>query len=299
MTTSRTTTMKGPANGAHAAPAMAPVSVVILAKNEASNLPRCIESLRFSNDIVVVDDGSDDDTVAVAEAHGARVVQHKFKDFADQRNWAQEHAGLLHDWVLHLDADEAATTELAQEIRQRLAETDSGVAAYQLCGKLMLLGQWLKYSGSFPVWMPRLAHRGRVRYAESGHGEKFVDAMGEIRKIHSPYLHFNFSKGLADWFAKHNRYSTVEAEATIADLGTGAVDWGGLVSRDSYRRRQALRGLARRMPMRPTLKFCYMYFLKLGFLDGRAGFTYCRLQAMYEAMIALKVREIRRRERVS
>lgn len=290
-----TTTSQSNAAETHTTRSSVPVSVVVLAKNEADNLPRCLESLRSFDEVVVVDDGSQDETAAVARAHGARVVQHKFKDFADQRNWAHDHAGLRNDWVLHLDADEVATPELVEEIRRRLEPPDTGVAAYLLCGKLMLFGKWLKHSGSFPVWMPRLAHRGRVRFAESGHGEKFAEPAGEIRKVYSPYLHFNFSKGISDWVAKHNRYSTAEAEATIAELGGGRVDWRGLFARDGYRRRQALRGLARRMPMRPVLKFCYMYFLKLGFLDGRAGLLYCRLQAIYESMIELKVRELRRR----
>lgn len=272
-----------------------PVSVVVLAKNEAANLPRCLDSLRFSSDVVVIDDFSEDDTVEVARGHGARVFQHRFQSFADQRNFAADHADLRHDWVLHVDADEVIPLELAREIGSRLSASTEGVAAFLLCGKLMFLGKWLKHSASFPVWMPRLLHRGRTRYVTSGHGEKFGPTDGEVLKIDVPYLHYNFSKGIHDWIAKHNKYATDEAEATIADLAVGRVRWSDVFSGDSYRRRQALRSLARRMPLRPAVKFLYLFFVKMAFLDGRAGVTYAAMQSMYEYMIVLKVREMERR----
>lgn len=108
--------------------------------------------------------------------------------------------------------------------------------------------------------------------------------------------HYSFSKGLAEWYAKHNRYSSDEAHEAVARTGD-AIPWGDLASGDRTRRRRALKAVAARMPFRPALRFLYMYVLRLGALDGRAGLEYCRLLATYEAMTVAKEREIRLRER--
>ena len=114
---------------------------------------------------------------------------------------------------------------------------------------------------------------------------------GQIVDLPGHFDHFPFSKGLEHWFAKHNRYSTDEAAVAVA--GHGPVPWAALASRDSTVRRRALKRLATRMPFRPTLRFLYMYLLRGGVLDGQAGFTYCRLLALYEAMTVQKERELR------
>jgi len=269
-----------------------PLSVVVLARDEERNLARCLPALSFAGEVVVVNDRSTDRTVDVALACGARVVSHEMESFADQRNWAMASAGLSHPWVLHLDADEVVTDGLARELRERVESASSGTAGFYLARKVMLNDRWLRFSATYPVYVPRLVRRDRVRYEAFGHGERVAHADGTFDTLREPCLHFNFSKGWADWFDRHNRYSSREAERITGAGGVG--DVSGWWSRDPVRRRAALRTLSYRLPCRAFLRFSYVFFLRLGFLDGHAGLTYAMLQAMYETMITLKVREIRK-----
>jgi hypothetical protein len=205
-----------------------------------------------------------------------------------------EHAGLRNDWVLHLDADEVVTEALHLRIKETFAGMGSNIVAFRMCRKTMLQGCWLKYSDGFPVWIMRLVRRGRARFVDSGHGELAVPPVeGEMGTIGEPFLHFAFSRGLEDWIARHNRYSTREAMLEHQTLQN--VKWIHLLSADRALRRASLRALSRRLPFRSVLRFLYQYILKRGFLDGSAGYTFSRLMAMYEGWIVLKRKELRRR----
>ncbi len=268
------------------------LSVVILTFNEERNICACLQSVSWCDDVLVLDSYSTDRTEAIARAMGARFLQRPFRSFADQRNWAMANGELKHDWVLHLDADERVTPKLAQAVREAVESADGHTAGYHLCYKTMFLGKWVKYSSQFPVWVLRLVRDGRVRYTERGHGEGY-QADGRLGYLKTPYLHFNFSKGLEDWLNRHNRYSTRDARACLDLLQRRSLDYRGLLSSDPVRRRRALKELATSLPGRPWVKFFYMYVLRGGFRDGRAGLTYCTLQAIYEYMVCLKMREFR------
>jgi len=267
------------------------VSVVVIARNEEANLPRCLKAVTFTDDILVVDDGSEDNTVKVAEQAGARVVAHPMKNFADQRNWAMENGKLQNDWVLHLDADEVITEELAGEIPERVRHSAADVAGFYMSRKTMLGNRWLRFSATYPAWVPRLVSRNRVRFIQDGHGDKLGEVRGGFEYLKNPCLHYNFSKGWSDWLARHNSYSTLEAIKLIEDMPTER--FSSLFSIDPATRRKALRSVSYRLPLRPWLRFFYVYVLRLGFLDGKPGLTYSVLQAFYEYMICLKVSEMR------
>lgn len=273
--------------------AAVPLSVVILARNEESNIRRCVQAVQWADDVVVVDDGSTDRTAELATACGARVVQQKFVSFADQRNRAMESAGLKHEWVLHLDADEVVTPELHTELRSTLSVVSPDTVAFRMCRRTILLDKWLRYSDGFPIWIMRLVRRGRVAFEDCGHGEVAVPHVeGTMGTIRQPFLHYAFSKGLTDWIERHNRYSTQEAALELQQFS--GLKWKNLFRTDKAVRRSTLRSLSRRLPFRPLLRFLYQYVLQLGFLDGRAGWTYCRMMAMYEGWIVMKRREMRR-----
>ncbi len=259
-----------------------PISVVVLSHNEAANLPRCLGALRDCDEIVVVDDGSTDDSPRVAAACGARVVHHPFGDFAGQRNWAMEEANLRRDWVLHLDADEVMTPALLEEIRRRLPALASGAAGW-VARKVMLEDQWLKHSADYPVYVPRLVHRRGPRFTMRGHGDILVSEPAESVYFSEPLLHYTFSKGWADWWQRHQAYA--RAEAGRIQAGGAPVSWRALASGDRARRRAAWRALSYRLPGRPALRFLYAYGLRMGFLDGAAGWRFCRAMASYERMI--------------
>jgi glycosyltransferase involved in cell wall biosynthesis len=259
-----------------------PISVVVLSHNEAANLPRCLRALRGCAEVVVVDDGSTDDSPRIAADCGARVVGHPFTSFADQRNWATEEAGLQNAWVLHLDADEVVTPELLEEIRARLASMNPGMAGL-VARKVMLGEKWLKHGADYPVYVPRLLHRDGPRFAMRGHGDVLASEPAEPVFFAEPMLHYNFSKGWADWRIRHQRYAAAEAAGLRA--GVAPLSLRALVSANRTVRRSALRALSYRLPGRPILRFLYAYVLRLGFLDGREGLQFCRAMAAYERMI--------------
>lgn len=264
------------------------ISAVVLSHNEAGNLPRCLRALHGCAEIVVVDDGSTDDSPRIAASCGARVVVHPFVSFADQRNWAMDEAGLGHDWVLHLDADEVVTPDLLAEIRRRLPTLVPGAIGY-LARKVMLGDRWLKHSADYPVHVPRLVHRRGPRYLMRGHGDTLAIEPAAAVYFDEPLLHYNFSKGWAEWRARHLRYAA--AEAARIRSGETAFSWRSLGSRDRAQRRAAVRALSYRLPGRPALRFLYAYVLRLGFLDGIAGWRFCRAMADYERMIDAALRK--------
>lgn len=268
-----------------------PLTVVVLARNEADNIERCLQSVAWCGERIVVDDGSTDNTASLAEACGARVVQHRFVSFAQQRNWALDEAGLDHDWVLMLDADEVMTEALRAEIERRLPAAAADVCGFRMCRKTMFLGRWLKWSDGFPVWIMRLVRRGTARFQDSGHGEVPVPPVaGRLETLEEPFLHYPFSRGIGDWVERHSRYALAEARLECEDRGNGR--FADLFAGDRAVRRRARRELGRRLPGRPLLRFLYQYIGQLGFLDGRAGLEFCLLMAAYEGLIVLNRQEL-------
>ncbi len=271
-------------------PKAVPVSVLILTLNEEQNISTCIAALHGFDDIVLLDSFSTDQTMHVAQSLGARTYQRVFDNFAGQRNFALDNIQFANNWILHLDADEVLTDELREEIRR--AVVDQGFDAYRIPSRLMFLGRWLRYSGMYPTYQVRLGRKKALRFAQVGHGQRETLDPQRVGTLKQAYLHYSFSKGLADWFERHNRYSTDEARATVARLRKGGrIDWAGLLSTAPTRRRRALKDLSLHVPFRPLFRFLYMYVLRLGFLDGRAGWTYCRMMATYEFMIVAKAQE--------
>jgi glycosyltransferase involved in cell wall biosynthesis len=266
------------------------ISIVILAMNEAADLPACIGSLRWCDDIHVVDSGSTDATVRIAETAGARVSSNPFASFGQQRNWALANCAFRHPWILFVDADECSTPEFERAVRDATAAASEQIAGYYCCWKMLLQGRWLKRCDSFPKWQFRLLRRGRASFTDFGHGQKEHEVQGEIGYIREPYLHFAFSKGWAHWLTRHNRYSDLEAR----DRLRADVRWRDVFSRHGAVRNKALKPLVSRLPGWPLAAFLIRYFLKLGFIEGRAGFVYCVNMAYYEFLIRIKMDELRR-----
>jgi len=270
------------------------VSVLILTLNEEINLPGCLESVAWSDDIVVFDSFSTDGTVEIARAAGARVVQRKFDNWSAHQNWAVGNIEFKYPWVYYTDADERVPPALAQEILSVTSAPDRPEAAYRLRVQHFLFGKWVKHSSLYPTWVLRLFRPERIRWERLVNPVAVVD--GPVGRLEGHFEHHSFNKGLGEWFDKHNKYSTGEAQELIRS-GTEPIDWGGIACREAARRRKVLKHLAYRTPGRPVLLFLFMYFFKMGFLDGRPGLIYCTLRAIYEYMIDLKVKELRRREK--
>lgn len=266
-----------------------PVSVLILTYNESANLHRCLSSLNWCGDVVVLDSFSTDATVDIAHQYGARVFQRPFDNYAAQRNYGLTEITYTNPWLLMVDADEVVPPELAQEIKQTLASVEHDVCLLRLRRKDHFLGKWIRRSSGYPTWFGRLMRIGQVR-VEREINEEFVTD-GKVDFLREHLIHYPFNKGFAPWFEKHNRYSSMEAEL-IATEWFAPVTIRGLFDIDPALRRKTQKSLLYRLPGRPLLIFLLLYLVRGGFLDGRAGLTFCLLRSHYEFMINCKVREL-------
>jgi glycosyltransferase involved in cell wall biosynthesis len=270
------------------------VSIFIQTLNEEENLPGLLDSVAAFDDIVVLDSLSTDGTEQIARERGCRWFARAFDGRGPHQNWAMEHIEFKHKWVFYLDADERMTPELREEILAIASDSDEKRVAFYCGRKNYFMGRWLKHAMP-PSHIMRFFQPPHIRFERLANPIPTID--GEVGYLRHHFLHYNFSKGLHEWLERHNRYSSYEARETVKALKERPLKWGNLVSRDAMTRRFELKNLSFRMPGRPFIKFLYMYFLKLGILDGRPGLTYCTLQAIYEYQICLKVRELKRQER--
>jgi glycosyltransferase involved in cell wall biosynthesis len=267
---------------------MSGVSVLILTKNEAQDLPDCLKSVEWSNDIHVLDSESTDDTVKLAEKAGAIVTVRPFDGYASQRNFGLKRS-FKHDWLLILDADERITPELATEVLAFVKAAPLNVAGARIRRRDIWWGRWLKHAQISPFYV-RLARVGRAHYEREINEVLVVE--GDIADLAQPFDHYPFSKGLDHWIAKHNIYSRMEAEV----IAKGALidpSWHiALFGDDFSERRVHQKAIFYRLPARPFIKFVYMLIARRAFLDGWPGVRYAILQAIYEYFIVLKTKEI-------
>jgi glycosyltransferase involved in cell wall biosynthesis len=268
------------------------LACVVLTKNEEQNLPRCLASLRWCSEVVIVDSGSTDRTAEVGTQLGARVVVKRpdgVFNIANQRNWALEQAGITAEWVLFLDADEEITPELRAAVEHAVA-APGDFNCYELTPRYLFWGRWLKRTQGFPNWHPRLVRRGHVGFA-GGVWEHFDDR-AKRGFIAEPYNHYANSKGLSDWLARHDRYSSWDARKIVDFLESGDAAALGTT------RKARLRLWAARLyPLRPFARFLHTYVVRLGFLEGFPAFMFCTLYFFYEWMTVVKVIELKRQRR--
>ncbi|HEY2679117.1 MAG TPA: glycosyltransferase family 2 protein [Steroidobacteraceae bacterium] len=269
------------------------VSVLILTLNEEANIGECIDSCAWTDDIVVLDSLSQDRTREIALARGARVVERAFDNYAAQRNAA---LGIpyKHSWVLMVDADERVPQDLATEIAARVAGADPETVQFRMRRKDFFMGRWLRRSSGYPTWFGRLMRIGRVRVEREVNEEYVGD--GTALHLDAHLHHYPFNRGIAYWIERHNRYSSLEAIAK-ASLLIEPVALGNPFTTDPVERRRVLKQLLYRLPLRPLLVFVYLYIIRLGVLDGRAGYYFSRMRAIYEFLIDLKAIELRRQRR--
>lgn len=260
---------------------MPSVSVLILTKDEQADLPGCLNSVSWCDDIHVIDSGSIDQTVEIARKLGARVRENPFKSFAQQRNWALDNCDIRNDWVLFLDADERSTPAFFEAVTHAAASASPSVSGFYCCWKTMLDGRWLKRSDNFPKWQFRVLRLDCARFADSGHGQKEGVVQGSIAYISEPYLHYAFSRGWKHWVDKHKIYAKQDAMAIQGQ----PFSLRALLSRHGSKRNTAIKQLVRIAPGWPIVRFAYSYALKGGFLEGAQGLEYCRRMMWYERQI--------------
>lgn len=276
-----------------------PVSVLVPIKNEAEILERCLNSVKWADEIFVVDSQSTDQSAEIAQRHGANVVQFHFNGtWPKKKNWALENLPFKNDWVLILDADEVLPPEAATEIANAVTNANK-IAGYWINRRFFFLNRWLRHS-YHPNWNLRLFRHALGRYEQlttaqtnSGDNEvhEHVVVQGPTAKLQCEMDHYAFPS-VEVFIEKHNRYSNWEARVSADKFLTGSS--GGLSSAPVGRRRR-LKLLSQRLPFRPLLRFLYIYIWQKGFLDGRDGYYFARLHAVYEFLSVAKTYELRRR----
>ena len=279
-------------------PRKVPVSVMVPIRNEAANLKRCLHSVKWADEIFVVDSQSTDGSIAIAEERGAQVVQFQFNGtWPKKKNWALENLPFRHDWVFILDADETLPPEAEQEFAKAITEAGD-IAGYWINRHFMFMGKWLRHS-YYPNWNLRLFRHSLGRYekltetdTQSGDNEvhEHVIVKGPTSRLRCEMDHYAFPT-VEVFVEKHNRYSNWEARVAAERKLSGS---DARISSGTVGRRRKLKLLSQRLPFRPLLRFLYIYVWQKGFLDGREGYYFARLHAFYEFLSVAKTYELTR-----
>ncbi len=224
-----------------------PLTVAVIALNAAERIGPCLASAGFADELLVVDSGSTDETVEVARRHGARVEQREWPGFGRQKQHAVSIA--RNDWVLCLDADERVTPRLERSIREALA--GRRYRAWRMARRNRFLGRWLAHGEGYPDWTVRLFHRASAGWSNDEVHEAVLTTT-EVGRLDGDLLH-DSAEDVFAYMEKQNRYSTLHARA-LYNQGLRAGYW--------------------RLAASPIARFLKFYILRLGFLDGGAGFAH-------------------------
>jgi glycosyltransferase involved in cell wall biosynthesis len=263
------------------------VSVVVLTLNEEVNIPRCLASVAWADQVMVVDSGSTDDTVPIARSLGADVVEQPWLGFSGQREFALRLPELRHDWVYFVDADEWVSPQLAEEIAAQLSTPACAAFAHRL--RLVFQGTWIRHCGWYSgSWVVRLVDRRYAKFDGSPVGER-VRVDGPVGRLANDIVDED-RKGLAAWLHKHVNYAQLQAQhrglsAPLRDRLRGVRSRGHADTRPLMR--AVLKDLVfPSIPAKPVALFIYMYLVRLGMLDGRTGLRFCFFHAWHEASVA-------------
>jgi glycosyltransferase involved in cell wall biosynthesis len=274
-----------------------PVSVIILTRDEEPNIRRCLASVAWADQVVVVDSGSTDDTVPVARSLGAEVVEQSWLGFSGQREFSLRLPMLKHDWVYFVDADQWVSAQLASEIATKLQSP--ACAAFVHRFRLVFQGTWIRHCGWYNgSWNVQLLDRRYAKYDGSLVGER-VRVDGPVDRLRNDIVDDDL-KGVAAWLIKHVHYAQLETQRR---------DQAAPLPKRirALRSRSDIRPLSRAVlkdvvfpsvPAKPVALFIYMYLIRLGLLDGRAGLRFCFFQAWFQVSVnALSAdRAVTRRE---
>lgn len=244
-----------------------PLSVVVITRNAERELPACLASVAFADEIVVVDSGSTDGTLAVAARFGAHILKHDWLGYGPQKQYGVTQA--RHRWVLCIDADERVTETLKASIGEILRAPTDAAYAMPRCNRFM--GRWLRHGEGYPDWSVRLFDRDRAAWSDDPVHERVV-VRGSIGRLNGDLQHES-EAGLSVYLEKQNRYTTLQAELLQARNKRVSVP---------------------RLVLSPLFRFIKFYFLRLGFLDGIPGLVHISIGCWNSFMKYAKLRELRR-----
>lgn len=275
-----------------------PISVIVAARNEEKNLPRCLKALRDVGEVYVIDSGSTDATPEIARSFGAKVVQFRYQGgWPKKRQWAMDTLAFGFDWIFLVDADEALTAELAEEIRQAIQNPN--INGYYVSLRMYFLGRLLRHGGA-GFWKLSLFRRGKggfecrlkdqdISMADMEVHEHVV-VEGNTARLKNPIEHHNV-ESLSRYIQKHDEYSNWEAKVWVEGQANAQLE-ASFFGTQAQRRRW-LKTKFLRMPGAPLWLFLFKYVFGLGFLDGLPGLIYCGFQAVQVFHVKAKIYELR------
>lgn len=243
-----------------------PLSCAIITLNEADNLSRTLKAISFIDDVVVVDSGSTDETVEIAKSMGARVYYHKFDNYADQKNFAI--AKTKYNWVFAIDADEVVSPKLKEEILKLFSNQDIKTKGFLVPRLTFYLGKWIRFGGYYPNYQIRLFHKAEGQFS-GGLVHERVKLNGRPLKLKNPLFHYSY-KNISDHLKFIDRYSSLFAEEEFRNGKRSSIFWAF---------------------MKGCFKGFYMYWIRLGILDGKQGFVLALLGFYYNFLKYLKLYE--------
>ncbi len=276
---------------------MQDITVILLTQNEEKHIERCLKSLRlFTDKIFIVDSGSTDRTVEIAEGLGAKVIYNKWVTYAHQFNIGIDQNPFESKWIMRMDADEYVTTELAQEINEKLQSFPEQVTGLYVKRRVFFMDQWIRHGGYYPIWLLRLWRYGTGICEELWMDEHIKLSEGECVQLKNDIVDHNLNN-LTWWTQKHNNYTIREA-IDLLDIkynfaNTERVEAKLLGSQEQRKRYLKIKYASLPLFTRPLIYFLFRYFIKLGFLDGKKGLIWHFLQGLwYRFLVDAKLFEV-------
>jgi len=272
--------------------AKVPIAFLLITRNEEENLPHALASIcDWAQEMFVLDSGSTDRTREAAERFGAQFHFHAWEGYAAQKNWGLSNLPITAPWVFILDADESITPPLREELSRIASEDGCEEDGFYVNRYLIFLGKRIRHCGYYPNWNIRFFRLGKAVYDHRDVHEH-MEVNGKVGYLKHEMEHFD-RRGLEHYIAKHNHYSTLEARVMHRQLRMAGEALSGSLLSDSQQRRRWLKDRVwPRLPARWVMRFLYMYFIKLGFLDGFVGFHLCLFLMGYEHQVGMKLREM-------
>jgi len=274
-----------------------PISIIILTYNEEKNIRECLESIQgFSAQIFIVDSGSTDQTLTIAQEYQVKVFHHPFENYGKQRNWALDNLPLKTEWLLQMDADHRLTPELKTEIQEYfLKGVPPDINGFLISRRTIFMGKWIKYGGHYPTYHAILFRKGFGHCEEKLYDQHFV-IEGKTVRLKGDIIDI-LTDSLSSFTIRHNNWAALEAEDQHYKWSTGKK---GLIDPkmggNAIQQRRFIKSVYERFPLfiRPFVYFFIRYFLKLGFLDGVRGLIFHFLQGFwFRFLVDAKIYELR------
>ncbi|MCX7906591.1 MAG: glycosyltransferase family 2 protein [Bacteroidetes bacterium] len=266
------------------------LSIVILTYNEETNLPRCLDSVKSLNcDIFVVDSGSKDKTLEIAQKYNTHVYIHNFENHTKQWIWALDNLPIKTEWILALDADQILTYELSQEIKEIFSKNSDfleDINGFWIKRRQIFRGKWIKNGGYYPIYLLKLFRKDKVYLSELDMANHYFYVKGRTAKLKHDIIEENLKElDIIFWIKKHINYANLMAEEEFKAKNSLENNIVNSIYKNSpsYKKKAIERKIWYRLPLylRSVAYFMYRYFFRLGFLDGKEGFIFHFLQAFW------------------